>query len=65
MERTATMLEEWSKLALSSEDCDKWAWVLFELETEIRPPTDIIVKVVDSAASSIGNEIAQIGSDIV
>jgi len=34
-----------------SEDCDKWAWVLFELETEIRPPTDIIVKAVDSAAN--------------
>lgn len=34
-----------------SEDSDKWAWVLFELETEIGPPTDIIVKAVDSAAN--------------
>eukprot|EP01018_Ginkgo_biloba_P022603 Gb_35091 [translate_table: standard] len=34
-----------------SEENDKWAWVLFELETEIHPPTVIIAKAVDSAAN--------------
>ncbi|XP_057826768.2 sulfite oxidase isoform X1 [Cryptomeria japonica] len=34
-----------------SEECDKWAWVFFELETEIYPPTDIIAKAVDSSAN--------------
>uniref|UniRef100_A0A0D6QTF4 Sulfite oxidase n=1 Tax=Araucaria cunninghamii TaxID=56994 RepID=A0A0D6QTF4_ARACU len=34
-----------------SEECDKWAWVLFELEAEIHPPTDIIAKAVDSSAN--------------
>ncbi|GLJ15220.1 hypothetical protein SUGI_0248770 [Cryptomeria japonica] len=34
-----------------SEECDKWSWVFFELQTEIYPPTDIIAKAVDSAAN--------------
>lgn len=29
-----------------SEECDKWAWVFFELQTEIYPPADIIAKAV-------------------
>lgn len=43
--------EEGVPYVSDSEDCDKWAWVFFELETEIHPPTDIIAKAVDSAGN--------------
>ncbi|KAL2610451.1 hypothetical protein R1flu_029024 [Riccia fluitans] len=33
------------------ENCDKWAWVLWELNTTLAPPATIIAKAVDSAAN--------------
>ncbi|KAJ7542006.1 hypothetical protein O6H91_10G085100 [Diphasiastrum complanatum] len=41
-------------------DCEKWAWVLWEITVQIYPPVDIIAKAVDSSANTQPEKVKSI-----